>query len=190
VEPIKCRRVTLVDLLERVLDKGLVLNADVVITLSGIPLIGINLRAALAGMTTMVKHGLMVDLDRRIREYYKKSSIDGRPSLREDETILLRTWGSYLHVEGSIRVWRLGHFYLTDRRLMLHRNEPVETLLEISLEEIKSVKMIEMERLGWRRRELQLQTEERIVAVHAEDTEKLFEDLKRVAGRHSSCPLT
>ncbi len=57
----------LVDLLDRVLDRGLVIQADIVISLAGVPLIGINLRAALAGMETMVKYGLMQEWDQRIR---------------------------------------------------------------------------------------------------------------------------
>lgn len=59
--------VTLVDLLDRVLDKGLVIQADIVISLAGVPLIGLSLRAALAGMETMVKYGVMRDWDERIR---------------------------------------------------------------------------------------------------------------------------
>jgi len=58
---------TLVDLLDRVLDRGLVINADIVITLAGVPLIGINLRAALAGMETMTKYGLLREWDQSIR---------------------------------------------------------------------------------------------------------------------------
>ncbi|MFH1560607.1 MAG: gas vesicle protein [Chloroflexota bacterium] len=58
---------TLVDLLDRVLDRGLVINADIIISLAGVPLIGINLRAALAGMETMVKYGLMKEWDQSIR---------------------------------------------------------------------------------------------------------------------------
>lgn len=58
---------TLVDLLDRVLDRGLVINADVIISLAGVPLVGINLRAAIAGMETMVKYDLMEEWDQRIR---------------------------------------------------------------------------------------------------------------------------
>lgn len=58
---------SLVDLLDRVLDRGLVINADVIICLAGVPLIGINLRAALAGMETMVQYGVMNEWDQRIR---------------------------------------------------------------------------------------------------------------------------
>lgn len=58
---------TLADLLDRVLDRGLLINADIVICLAGVPLIGINLRAALAGIETMVEYGLMLEWDRAIR---------------------------------------------------------------------------------------------------------------------------
>lgn len=51
----------LVDLLDRALDKGVILQADVVITLSGVPLVALNLRAALASVETMLRWGLMRD---------------------------------------------------------------------------------------------------------------------------------
>ena len=50
---------TLVDLLDRVLDRGVVLQADVVISLAGVPLIGLNLRTVLAGIETMLEYGLL-----------------------------------------------------------------------------------------------------------------------------------
>jgi len=50
MEPSRDTHATLVDLLDRILDKGLVINADIIISVAGIPLIGVNLRAALAGM--------------------------------------------------------------------------------------------------------------------------------------------
>lgn len=58
---------SLLDLLDRVLERGLVINADILICLAGVPLVGINLRAALAGMDTMVRYGVMEDWDDRIR---------------------------------------------------------------------------------------------------------------------------
>ena len=44
---------------ERLLDKGIILNLDLVIGVAGIPLIGINLRAAIASIETMIEYGLM-----------------------------------------------------------------------------------------------------------------------------------
>ena len=67
MEPTRNSHATLVDLLDRVLDKGLVINADIIISLAGVPLIGVNLRAALAGMETMLEYGLMKEWDARTR---------------------------------------------------------------------------------------------------------------------------
>jgi len=67
MEPTRDKHATLVDLLDRVLDKGLVINADIIISVAGIPLLGINLRAALAGMETMLKYGIFKEWDETIR---------------------------------------------------------------------------------------------------------------------------
>ncbi len=60
-------RATLVDLLDRVLDKGLFLRADLVISLAGIPLIGATLSVAVAGTETMLKYGILSDWDEAMR---------------------------------------------------------------------------------------------------------------------------
>ncbi len=57
----------LVDLLDRVLDRGLVIHADIMITLAGVPLVGLNLRAVLAGMETLLADAQMRDWDARVR---------------------------------------------------------------------------------------------------------------------------
>jgi len=61
MEPTRQGRATLVDLLDRVLDKGLLINADLIISLAGVPLIAINIRAAIASVETMLDYGLMRD---------------------------------------------------------------------------------------------------------------------------------
>ena len=63
MEPSRDTHATLVDLLDRVLDKGLILNADLMIHVAGIPLLGVKLNAALAGMETMLKYGIWQDWD-------------------------------------------------------------------------------------------------------------------------------
>lgn len=50
--------VGLVDLVDRILDKGLVINADIKIDLAGTEILGIKLRAALASFETAAKFGL------------------------------------------------------------------------------------------------------------------------------------
>jgi hypothetical protein len=61
MQPTRDTHATLVDLLDRVLEKGLVINADLIINVAGIPLIGVNLKACLAGIETMLKYGIWQD---------------------------------------------------------------------------------------------------------------------------------
>lgn len=49
---------TLVDLVDRVLDKGLVINADIAVSVAGVELLGIRIRAAVASFETAARYGL------------------------------------------------------------------------------------------------------------------------------------
>ncbi|XVH31167.1 gas vesicle protein GvpJ [Haloferacaceae archaeon DSL9] len=73
----------LVDLLDVLLDKGVIAQVDVIITVADIPLVGLQLRAALAGMETMTKYGFFRDWDidfrRRRRDYEMNHSLEYRP---------------------------------------------------------------------------------------------------------------
>ena len=73
MKPSRENKVTLTDLLERVLDKGVILDADLLISIGGVPLIGVNLRAAIAGMETMLKYGLMKQWDKEVRQAERSS---------------------------------------------------------------------------------------------------------------------
>ncbi|MEW6069766.1 MAG: gas vesicle protein [Candidatus Thermoplasmatota archaeon] len=44
--------------IDRILDKGLVINADIAVSVSGTELLGIKIRAALASFETAAKYGL------------------------------------------------------------------------------------------------------------------------------------
>lgn len=44
--------------IDRILDKGLVINADIMVSVSGVELLGIKIRAALASFETAAKYGL------------------------------------------------------------------------------------------------------------------------------------
>lgn len=57
---------SLADVVERVLDKGLVINADIVISLCSTELLSIKLRAAIASFETAAKWGLAFPSDMRI----------------------------------------------------------------------------------------------------------------------------
>lgn len=48
----------LADVVERILDKGLVINADIAVSVAGTELLGIKIRAVLASFETAAKYGL------------------------------------------------------------------------------------------------------------------------------------
>jgi len=48
----------LADVIDRVLDKGLVINADICVSVAGVELLGIKIRAALASFETAARYGL------------------------------------------------------------------------------------------------------------------------------------
>ena len=75
MKPINSQKATLSDLMDRVLDKGIIINADIVISLAEVPLIGVNLRAALAGVETLVKYGLMQDYDMEKNMWLEKKCV-------------------------------------------------------------------------------------------------------------------
>ena len=49
---------SLADVIDRILDKGLVINADICVSVAGVELLGIKVRAALASFETAAKYGL------------------------------------------------------------------------------------------------------------------------------------
>ncbi|MDW7731384.1 MAG: gas vesicle protein [Methanolobus sp.] len=48
----------LADAIDRILDKGLVINADISVSVAGVELLGIRIKAALASFETAAKYGL------------------------------------------------------------------------------------------------------------------------------------
>ena len=68
MKPHRDQKHTLVDLLDRVLDRGVILHADLIISVSGIPLVGVSLKAAVAGIETMLQYGYFKEWDQEIRE--------------------------------------------------------------------------------------------------------------------------
>ncbi len=55
-------KIGIVELIDRTLNKGVILNADLVITVADVPLLAANLRLALASVETMLKYGMMNDM--------------------------------------------------------------------------------------------------------------------------------
>jgi len=140
MEPTRYTQTTLVDLLDRVLDRGLILDADLIINVAGIPLLGLKLKAALAGMETMLNYGMWHDWDAAQRatateEQRRRKQIPLLPG----EEVRLKVFASQRHSKGIYHSWRPGYLYITDRRIFLFRKEPAEILFQALYEEIKGV---------------------------------------------------
>jgi len=88
MEPTADSEDVIVDLLDVLLEKGVVLEADVVIGIADIPLVGIKLRAAIAGLTTMREYGMFEEWDLQQRRQRRShapipgGSMTGRPNPR------------------------------------------------------------------------------------------------------------
>ncbi|MEM0498112.1 MAG: gas vesicle protein [Methanothrix sp.] len=140
MEPERCTNAGLVDLLDRILTKGVVLNADVIISVAGVPLLGLNLRAALAGMDTMIRYGIWKDWDAAQRawaaEQQRLKALSTNFLLR-GEDIRLRTFGSYWYSHGIYQAWRPGDVCVTNRRIIVCRKEPPDLLFAAYYEDIE-----------------------------------------------------
>ncbi|MEA2089152.1 MAG: gas vesicle protein [Thermoproteota archaeon] len=133
------RNSALVDLIDRILVKEVILQADLVISVSGVPLIGVNLKAAIAGMKTMLDYGMMEAWDEKIRRYALENSEEEAP-LEKNEELVFKTFASHWYSDTSLHgVWRHGHLYLTNKRLFLFRKKPAKILFEVSLDKIKGL---------------------------------------------------
>jgi len=129
----------LVDLIDRIMVKGVILYADLVISVSGIPLIGVNLRAAIAGMKTMLDYGMMEAWDEEIRRYAQEND-EEETSLDENEEIIYKTFAShYYRTVSNLYAWKPGYLCLTNKRLFLFRKKPPRILFEVALEKINGL---------------------------------------------------
>jgi hypothetical protein len=175
VEAVRTRQATIDDLIERLLDKGVILNLDLVIGVAGIPLIGVNLRAAIASIETMIEYGFMQAWDEQLRQYASAELQRKKLALSAGETVLLEMYGSHWYSNGIYRAWRPGRLFLTDRRLIVYRQEPAEVLFQTPLAAIADLAVKrETYFTGAARDLLYLALEGgEIAAVYAEDLDTL-----------------
>lgn len=130
---------TLVDLLDRVLEKGLVLHADVIISVSGIPLIGLKLSALLASVDTMIQYGIWEDWDCAIRAAATDAE---RRRLQEEQKFLdgeypvLRYFCSCRQKNKNGEPWTSATLLLTGSRIVVADRKKPAILCEVPLQRI------------------------------------------------------
>ncbi|GGI07912.1 gas vesicle protein GvpJ [Egicoccus halophilus] len=184
LEPTRDVRATLPELIEVLLNRGVYLDLDLIIAVADIPLIGVNLRATLAGMQTMLDHGMLRDWDAATREWVRRSSIQDVP-FEDGEQLAVHMTGSYLQRDFA-EIWRPGNLYLTDRRLFAFRREPRELLWQAPLEAIRDVRL-QMQRTvgGEPRPRLRLElADDDHALLTAADPLRLYTGLRVALERH------
>ena len=80
---------TLADVIDRILDKGVIINADITVTVVGVELLGLRIRAAVASFETAARYGLQfpsgVNLDAPAWKQFEAapatSYVGGAPSI-------------------------------------------------------------------------------------------------------------
>ena len=180
MEPTKSN--ALVDLIDRMLDKGIILHADIIITVSDIPLIGINLKAAIAGMKTMLDYGMMEAWDETLRRQACEIEEDERVPLIDDEEIILKTFGEVLSNFGATYsdVWQPGYLYLTNKRLLLFRRKPPTILFETTLDQINRITRERMDHIQSKKEVLSLHLVNGIVRyLHSNKLVELRDEIER-----------
>jgi hypothetical protein len=179
VEP--TRSSALVDLIDRILDKGVILHADIIISVSDIPLIGISLKAAIAGMKTMLDYGMMEAWDETLRRQACEIEEDEEP-LTEDEEIILKTFGEVLSNFGATYsdVWQPGYLYLTNKRLFLFRRKPPIILFETTLDQINRIALEIMDYIGGKRKVLSIHLVNGIVRyLHSDGVIQMRDEIEK-----------
>ncbi|WP_162300543.1 gas vesicle protein GvpJ [Anaerosacchariphilus polymeriproducens] len=182
MEPNRSPQATLNDLLDRILDKGLLLNTDLIVTVAGIPLIGINLKLALAGMETMLEYGIMKDWDEAQRAVARKETERQTPTLGNEEEIIFSVFGSHWYSKGIYNNWRPGTIYITNERLIMFRKIPYEVLLDIKYEKIKGMAIQEKDHfINGTREELYLVLQDdEMVRLHTTDVLSLKKAMENI----------
>jgi len=167
----------LTDLLNRLLDKGIILNADIIISVAGIPLIGVSLKAALASIETMLDYGMMEAWDESIREHYTEEFSQKSAPLIESEKICLKKFGSIWMDRGIILSWVPGFWYLTDKRLFLWREK---MLFEAPLRRIEYITVDVEHRFNMERNILVLQYNGQNIRIHISDMSGFIEQFEKI----------
>lgn len=78
LEPVNEHPSTLPDIIDRILEKGLVINADISVSVAGVELLGVRIRAALASFETAAKYGLEFPMGTNIETEAWREAEKGR----------------------------------------------------------------------------------------------------------------
>lgn len=183
LEPTRDLRATLPDLVEALLNKGVVLHLDLLIAVADVPLIGVSLRAAIAGIETMLEHGMLREWDAQTRAWVEQSIARDLP-LEPGESVVARMPGAY-EEQRPEPLSRPGTVYLTTSRLLVFRRQPAALLWHAPLGAIRRA-WVGMEPVagGGKAPRVHLAMDDgRVEQVAAQDPDRLATLLARHTGR-------
>ncbi|MFC7404291.1 gas vesicle protein [Georgenia alba] len=181
LEPTRDPRTTLPDLLEVLLNKGVYLDLDLIISVADIPLIGVNLRATIAGIETMLEHGMMRAWDEQTRAWVRRSLSRNVP-LAEGEDLVTRMAGGHRQEEPYV-TWRPGIVYLTTHRLLVWRADPREVLWQANLADVTDVNLRTERSVGGEdRRRVAVTTSAGTSVLSAAAPDRLADMVRQTAG--------
>lgn len=172
------------ELLNRLVTRGVIINADVIISVAGIPLIGVKLEAAAASIETMLEYGLFEELDKNTRAWqleHRKT----KPLLGEDEEIELQFYGSYFQQLHPI--WKYCFIYVTNRRIFGWNKAFNKILFEVPLAKIRMLNISKGTYQEEERDELCLSLEnEEELYLHASDLIGLQDKIRKLIQESST----
>lgn len=102
LQPERDTRGALSRLVEVLLDKGVYLDLDLIVSVAGVPLIAVDVRAAIAGVETMIEYGFRGPWEGA------GESAGGRPASSPVDEVVLRSDARYLEPRATGAVWRDG----------------------------------------------------------------------------------
>ena len=88
LEPSRDTTGTLADVVDRILDKGLVINADIAVSVAGVELLGVKIRAALASFETAAKYGLEFPSGTELNNEAWSEAMEAKESCPQCEKVL------------------------------------------------------------------------------------------------------
>jgi hypothetical protein len=102
LQPERDTRGALSRLVEVLLDKGVYLDLDLIVSVAEVPLIAVDIRAAIAGVETMIEYGLLGPGEGA------SAAVGGRPASSSVDEVVLRTVARYREPRSTGSVWREG----------------------------------------------------------------------------------
>lgn len=78
------------DAIDKILDKGLVINADITVSVAGVELLGVKVRAALASFETAAEYGLEFPSGTNYETQAWKEAKEGKESCPQCEKMVLK----------------------------------------------------------------------------------------------------